>query len=887
MSGQVSFCLEANHQRSLDFGSHQGRICSPLHRTSPNPNQGLVGIRFHQAEDSSRHEETSDRARRGASDQTGYRTGHQQALTRLLQSDVSCSEEKRETSTYHRSDSPQRLPRLSKVQDGILHLSGCVSPTQGLGDVSRPQGRILSRPDCSSLSQISSDSREWQGLPIPSTSIRSVDVSLGVHQDARAPGSSSSFQGNRSSSLPGRLPHQEPVKVTLPEVDRLHSVSPLLSRLGRQPREIRSRSLAGVHLHRSSLQYPSGVDVSSSGQSGQHRQVRSSSPRDDPSGPRLGFIPRSDLVSRATSPFRENTDSSNSTMSEAPVFLGSSSRKQDCASGSTCTSSCSVVDRSIESPQGCAPRTLQARSDTVHGRLQDQLGCPCPQLRDLRLLDSSGESVLNQRPRATSCPASSSTSPRLLEIQEGHGCDGQFNSSCLHQQTGRNHVSEVSGHHLSADRSGRKPGNVHQGKLHPGTPESSRRSPLSPKRHCRDRMDSGFSHCQPDIPTLGETTHRSDGNTPQLPDRDLRQSEPGPSGLRLRRNVLVLGQYGRVHISTVADDIGSSEQDSTPSVPDNGDSSSLAQQGVVSSSSTSTDRLPKKTTLSTRHHHDASQRNVSSKDSFSGSARMSAIIGSKVEQGFSQEVSKRVACGGRGDSTLRLYDSKWDAFTLWCMRRDYDPLTLPIAKVADFFVHLFNDGMAPVTIEGYRSAIDSVWLPTSGRTMAGDDSIRQLIANFKLERPRAVNHVPKWDLSLVLRYLRTRPEFHPRNIGGCHLYFAQKTVFLALLAAGCRCQDIHALDPRRISVSTNAVIIPPFPAYLPKVRSTAEGEERYRPITFRKLSTFTSDKEDLLLCPAQTLLYYVMWARKRAPKRQQQQQQLQQQRFFVSSRHDA
>ena len=59
-----------------------------------------------------------------------------------------------------------------------------------------------------------------------------------------------------------------------------------------------------------------------------------------------------------------------------------------------------------------------------------------------------------------------------------------------------------------------------------------------------------------------------------------------------------------------------------------------------------------------------------------------------------------------------------------------------------------------------------------------------------------------------------------------------------------------------VFLSTNAVILPPFPAFLPKVRSTAEGEERYYPISFKKLSTFSTDMEDILLGLAQTLLYY-------------------------------
>ena len=191
--------------------------------------------------------------------------------------------------------------------------------------------------------------------------------------------------------------------------------------------------------------------------------------------------------------------------------------------------------------------------------------------------------------------------------------------------------------------------------------------------------------------------------------------------------------------------------------------------------------------------------------------------------------------------------------------------------------HLFVDeGLAPVTIEVYRSAIDSVWVPSSGRTLAGNNFIIQLIASFKRERPRPVNRVPKWDLNVVLRYLR-HPKFHPSRINDCSYYFAQKTVFLALLALARRCQDVHAFDPRRISQDDRAVHIYPYPGYVGKVKSTAEGGERFLPMSIRKLRAITDDPDELLLCPARTVLIYDSWAEKKKPSRE---------RFFLSTQAD-
>ena len=184
--------------------------------------------------------------------------------------------------------------------------------------------------------------------------------------------------------------------------------------------------------------------------------------------------------------------------------------------------------------------------------------------------------------------------------------------------------------------------------------------------------------------------------------------------------------------------------------------------------------------------------------------------------------------------------------------------------------------MAPVTIEGYRSTIDSVW-SSSNRSLVGEYTIQQLIARLKAERPRPVHRVPKWDLGLVLRFLR-EPQFHPSRIEKEPMLFSQKTAFLTLLALARRCSEVHALDPRRVSTTNRCVIIPPFPVFLPKIRSTAEGADRYQPMVIRKLSALTDDPDELLLCPARTLLAYHKWAEKRVPNRD---------RFFISINRDA
>ena len=141
-------------------------------------------------------------------------------------------------------------------------------------------------------------------------------------------------------------------------------------------------------------------------------------------------------------------------------------------------------------------------------------------------------------------------------------------------------------------------------------------------------------------------------------------------------------------------------------------------------------RLPVKRDLNL----DASQLSVPSTTPFSGSARMLTIF----DQGFSREVSKRIASGGRRDSTAAIYDSRWEKFSLWCHQRGIDPLASSVSSIADFLLHLFQEeNLSSSTLKGYRSAINSV-LVVQGRTLADNHHMEQLLKSFDLERPRSV-----------------------------------------------------------------------------------------------------------------------------------------------------
>ncbi len=196
-----------------------------------------------------------------------------------------------------------------------------------------------------------------------------------------------------------------------------------------------------------------------------------------------------------------------------------------------------------------------------------------------------------------------------------------------------------------------------------------------------------------------------------------------------------------------------------------------------------------------------------------------------------------------------------------------------MSSACDFLLHLFeHESLAPSSIESYRSAINSVW-QTSGRSLTGSYHVTQLLRSFRADRPRSAVVFPKWDLNLVLRVL-SRPPFHPVE-GADPFCLSAKTAFLLLLASARRRGDIHAIDPKRVTFTSSAAILEPSPRYLPKIRTTAEGEARYAPIVIRALTSITQDRTELSLCPVTALRAYDEYANKKSPNREQ---------FFVSTR---
>ena len=122
-----------------------------------------------------------------------------------------------------------------------------------------------------------------------------------------------------------------------------------------------------------------------------------------------------------------------------------------------------------------------------------------------------------------------------------------------------------------------------------------------------------------------------------------------------------------------------------------------------------------------------------------------------------------------------------------------------------------------------------------------------------MERTLPSSHVPPWDLSLVLSFLRG-PPFEP--LASCSLRnITRKVRFLLSLATALRVGELQALSAQVSSFGDDLYL-----SYLPEFRAKNESSVRPVPRSFpvRSLRDFVGPlPEELLLCPVQAPRVYL------------------------------
>ena len=99
------------------------------------------------------------------------------------------------------------------------------------------------------------------------------------------------------------------------------------------------------------------------------------------------------------------------------------------------------------------------------------------------------------------------------------------------------------------------------------------------------------------------------------------------------------------------------------------------------------------------------------------------------------------------------YDSLFRKWASWCSERNRNPVSGPIADVANFLAFLHKEGYKSRSLNAYRSAISSVHDTVDGVEVGKHPMISRLLKGAYHVRPPLPRYTTTWDVQVVLQYM--------------------------------------------------------------------------------------------------------------------------------------
>ena len=163
---------------SVDPHSGLCPLLSTRYGSPPPPVKGVVDLREHLLGGETQPPQTGGGF---PPHETGNRSGLRQELPRRLRQAVPCSKEKWQDASCYRPFHSEQIHSKSQVSDGDSCFDSRSSPSGGLGNLPRSEGRLFPRPHCTMVSQVPQILAGGPGLSVSGSLLRSIDGSQDLH----------------------------------------------------------------------------------------------------------------------------------------------------------------------------------------------------------------------------------------------------------------------------------------------------------------------------------------------------------------------------------------------------------------------------------------------------------------------------------------------------------------------------------------------------------------------------------------------------------------------------------------------------------------------------------------------------------------------------------
>ena len=295
-----------------------------------------------------------------------------------------------------------------------------------------------------------------------------------------------------------------------------------------------------------------------------------------------------------------------------------------------------------------------------------------------------------------------------------------------------------------------------------------------------------------DFPDHGLSINRPVCHTPEPQAATICVTHTGSEEAINRCHLDGLESHTRLCVSTVPSHSNCDKQNTDIPVQDSIDSTFMARQTMVSRTPRPVDVTTGISASNAKSACSAKRQNSASKPGPSTTSRLGIVKQSLRDRQFSSDVAEHVS-KSRRDSTVKVYDAKWQIFRDWADQRKIDPIQATPQIVADFLTFLFSVKKCQVsTIRGYRSTISNTLKYRTGYDFASHPVLSELIKSFAKQRPVDRSLAPKWDLAFVLSHMCKAP-FEPLDKASL-FHLSVKTVFLVTLATARRVSEVHAFS---------------------------------------------------------------------------------------------
>lgn len=796
-----------------------------------------------------------------------FRTG-EPSLSGVLFSSLYSAQEVRGLSPSHRPQAVEQVYSLSSFSHGIRQGNSGSTQSGGMDNKCRFIRCLPPYSHSPDIQEISQAAHQRSIVPVCSNVFWPEYSTTNIYQ---APGSgcfSSPFPGHLSSSVSGRLAHQRPVSSRGVRTHRNSSPAVLSSRTSGQSTEVGPYSQNTLCVSGHGCRLTKGLDSPHGGPGYQNIGISEvSGVLQSQSSTASAIIDRMHESRIPVCPFGAVT-------SQAPPILCQGLGTQSeggyrflNTSGECLPQSSGVVEGPGLSLTGCTSTPPGASRDSGNRCQSARLGSISGRPQTLRFVDKGGVQSSHNSAGIEGRDEGLGNGATAHNRQEHSALMRQYGSSGIHPERGRDTFSFP----VPGDKG--HPALVFHTQSHPapilstGSSQLCCRSPLQIVTGSRDRMDLTFGSFPTDLSTLPRPGCGSFRNESQSPAPSVHQSLSGPSSVESGCLQFRVGGDDAVCVPPIQ--AGPRSPPKAKGITNTNDphSTSLAESVMVSRPSEPAVRPPTGASSLATVTAATTGPGISSQPTVVAPSRL-ATIRSRIRQaGFSRSVARYAAASQR-PSSLRLYQSHWNTFSAWCEEWDIDPVVASVQQIADFLVYLFEvKKYAPSTIANYRSSIASALGDIDGVPLSLHPCLSKLIKAFsssrRIERPR----VPEWDLSRVLRILRSQ-DFEPPQWTSRQdrLRCTWKTIFLLALASTSRCSELQAIsrDPRDLIFSDRGMSMRVVPGFLAK---TAVPGMDPVPFFIPSLEPFSGrDSDDRLLCPVRMVRKYLKFTGGLTPK---------------------